>query len=85
LIERIELIYELWFSAFIKLSIKRELGTVGAAFPAVPLTKGRVRFCVSASHTKEMLDQALEVINEIGDQVAIKYSKTPKTDVNIVY
>jgi len=37
--------------------VKRGVATVGVGFPATPLVEGRVRFCVSASHTKEMLDQ----------------------------
>lgn len=63
----------------------RGIGTVGAAWPATSLTTGRVRFCVSASHTKEMLDKALEVMDRIGDEVAIKYAKKPKNSVKIVY
>ncbi len=65
--------------------MEKGIGTVGAAFPATSLTTGRVRFCVSASHTKEMLDKALQVMDEIGDEVAIKYSKNSKPNVNIVY
>ncbi len=65
--------------------MKKGIGTVGAAFPATSLTTGRVRFCVSASHTKEMLDKALEVMDEIGDKVGIKYNSQPKSNVNIVY
>lgn len=36
--------------------IKRGVATVGVGFPATPLVEGRTRFCISASHTKEMLD-----------------------------
>jgi hypothetical protein len=32
-----------------------------------------------------MLDKALEVMDEIGDKVAIKYNSQPKSNVNIVY
>ena len=72
-------------SAVVRTAFTKGIGTVGAAFPATPLTTGRVRFCVSASHTKEMLDKALRVMDEIGDQVAIKYSKQTKSCEKIIY
>ena len=41
--------------------LKRGVAVVTVGFPATPLVLGRVRFCLSASHTREMLD---EVKNE---------------------
>ena len=35
---------------------KAGVATVGVGFPATPLVEARIRFCLSASHTKEMLD-----------------------------
>ena len=35
---------------------KRGIAIVGVGFPATPLVQGRIRFCLSAAHTKEMLD-----------------------------
>jgi len=32
------------------------IATVGVGFPATPLMQGRIRFCLSAAHTKEQLD-----------------------------
>lgn len=52
---------------------EKGLGLIGAGYPATPLSTGRVRFCISAAHTKEMLDRALEVMDEIGDKIGIKY------------
>lgn len=43
--------------------IKRGVATVGVGFPATPLVEGRTRFCISASHTKEMLDH----VRKLGD------------------
>jgi len=37
--------------------LKRNVAVVTVGFPATPLVLGRVRFCLSASHTKEMLDE----------------------------
>jgi serine palmitoyltransferase len=33
----------------------------------------RVRFCISASHTREDLQWALDELNEIGELLMIKY------------
>ena len=33
------------------------IATVGVSFPAVPIHQSRMRFCVSAAHSKEMLDK----------------------------
>jgi len=50
------------------------VAVVGAGFPATSLITARVRFCLSAAHTKKMLDQALEATSYIGDKIWIKYS-----------
>ncbi len=36
--------------------LKRGCAVVTVGFPATALTDSRVRFCISAGHTKEMLD-----------------------------
>lgn len=61
--------------AFTSQALKMGVATIGAGFPATPLIESRVRFCISAAHTKEMLDQVIEVTDRIGDELAIKYSK----------
>ncbi len=55
--------------------LKRGIAVVTVGFPATRLTESRVRFCLSASHTKEMLDKALEAIDEVGDLLYMKYSR----------
>jgi serine palmitoyltransferase len=45
------------FRAFNREMLKRGVAVVTVGFPATPLVLGRVRFCLSASHTKEMLDE----------------------------
>jgi serine palmitoyltransferase len=37
--------------------IKRGVASVSVGFPATRITESRSRFCISASHTKEMLDK----------------------------
>ena len=36
--------------------LKRKIGVVAVGYPAVPLVESRVRVCLSAAHTREMID-----------------------------
>jgi len=47
---------------------------VVVAYPATPLVTSRVRFCLSASHTKEDIDTVLRACDEIGDLLDLKQS-----------
>ncbi|THH12860.1 hypothetical protein EW146_g7298 [Bondarzewia mesenterica] len=47
--------------------------TVVVAYPATPLVTSRVRFCVSASHTKDDIDTVLRACDEIGDALDLKH------------
>ncbi|XP_020245393.1 long chain base biosynthesis protein 2d-like [Asparagus officinalis] len=53
--------------AFSRECLIREVAVVVVAYPAVPLLLNRARFCISASHSREDLVKALEVISKIGD------------------
>ncbi|GBN17948.1 Serine palmitoyltransferase 2 [Araneus ventricosus] len=44
---------------FVRQLLKRGIATVGVGFPATSLTTARARFCISAAHTKEMLDECV--------------------------
>jgi len=46
---------------------------VVVAYPATPLVTSRVRFCVSAAHTKEDIDTVLKACDEIGDVLDLKH------------
>jgi glycine C-acetyltransferase len=46
------------------------MGT-GIAFPTVPEGKARVRTIVTATHTREELDRALEVLQQVGKRMGI--------------
>ncbi|NWH16632.1 SPTC2 palmitoyltransferase, partial [Grus americana] len=61
--------------AFGREMLKRNIGVVVVGFPATPIIESRARFCLSAAHTKEMLDTALKEINEVGDLLQLKYSR----------
>jgi len=46
------------------------LGT-GIAFPTVPEGKARIRTIMTATHTRQQLDQALDVLKRVGKKMAI--------------
>jgi serine palmitoyltransferase len=62
-------------AAFSRECLKRGLATVVVGFPATPIIESRARFCLSAAHTKEMIDRALRIIDEVGDVLSLKYSR----------
>lgn len=61
------------------------MGLVAVGYPATPPSKARVRFCLSADHTKEQLDQVLEIVNEIGDMTGTKYGTKKFQGLTIEY
>lgn len=61
--------------AFGREMLKRNIGVVVVGFPATPIIESRARFCLSAAHTKEILDTALKQIDEVGDLLQLKYSR----------
>ena len=42
--------------------LERGIAVVTVGFPATPVTGGRVRLCLSAAHTREMLDKVIFVV-----------------------
>lgn len=46
-----------FYSAFSREMLKRNIAVVVVGFPATPIIESRSRFCLSAAHTKEMLDK----------------------------
>nr|VZI33166.1 unnamed protein product [Spirometra erinaceieuropaei] len=61
--------------AFSRLCLERGLGVVIVGFPATALLASRCRFCISAGHTREMLDKALAIIEEVVEEVGIRNSR----------
>ncbi len=51
--------------------LEKGLYVVGLWFPVVPEGTARLRFQISAAHTKEQLDQALKTLKEIGQEMKI--------------
>lgn len=71
--------------AVVRTLTSRNIAVVGVGFPATPIMEGRIRFCLSAAHTKEQLDYALSVIDEISDTLGLKYSRKPRDTRQIEY
>lgn len=55
--------------------LRRKIGIVVVSFPATAMTESRARVCLSAAHTKEMLDKILREIEEFGTISWTKYSR----------
>jgi len=65
-----------------------ELGiaSVGVGYPATEMTEERARFCISAAHTKDMLDRALAAVDVVAERCHVKYSRKHKYQrAQIVY
>ncbi|XP_055944100.1 serine palmitoyltransferase 2-like [Argiope bruennichi] len=72
-------------AAFVRHLLKHGIATVGVGFPATSLTTARARFCISAAHTKEMLDEALSVVETAGRLIMVDYSRKPRSQENVIY
>jgi serine palmitoyltransferase len=62
-------------AAFSRECLKRGLAVVVVGFPATTVILSRARFCISAGHTKEDLDFAVKVLDEVSSLLLLKYSK----------
>ncbi|DBB11426.1 hypothetical protein WJX82_000013 [Trebouxia sp. C0006] len=51
-------------------------------FPATALLSARARVCISASHTREDLDWALQVLDELSERCLIRYNKSSREQYN---
>jgi serine palmitoyltransferase len=69
-------------TAFSRECLRRNLAVVVVGFPATPLLLGRARFCISASHSLEDLEWAVNELDEIGERVSVKYG-TPESAIPV--
>jgi glycine C-acetyltransferase len=51
--------------------LERGLYVVGLWFPVVPEGTARLRFQISAAHTKDQIDQALKILSEVGKEMSL--------------
>ena len=61
-------------AAFSRECFKRNLAVVVVGFPATPLISSRARFCVSAGHTRQDLEFALEQIRDVAEVLKLRYT-----------
>ncbi|CAG9578062.1 unnamed protein product [Danaus chrysippus] len=54
---------------------ERGLATVGVGYPATPLNKARIRFCLSAAHSRAQIDRCLDSIEAVVQEVGLRYSR----------
>ncbi|EJD52014.1 serine palmitoyltransferase 2 [Auricularia subglabra TFB-10046 SS5] len=66
------------------LARKVPVAIVIVAYPATSLTTARVRFCVSAAHTKGDMDELLRACDEIGDVLNLKYNDGERWSIDQV-
>ena len=64
--------------AFSREMLERGIAVVVVGYPATPIITSRVRFCLSAAHTRDDLDFALTQISEVGDRLCLKFGKMKK-------
>ncbi|ODV87977.1 hypothetical protein CANARDRAFT_26147 [[Candida] arabinofermentans NRRL YB-2248] len=60
--------------AFSRMMYEQGVAVVVVGYPATELISSRVRFCISASLTKEDIDKILRVVDVIGDKLYLKFS-----------
>ncbi|WWC88084.1 uncharacterized protein L201_002988 [Kwoniella dendrophila CBS 6074] len=63
---------------------KTPIVVVVVAYPATPLITSRVRFCLSASHTKNDIDLILRACDEVGELLGMKYGKQTMTVEEVI-
>ncbi|XP_030052194.1 serine palmitoyltransferase 3 isoform X1 [Microcaecilia unicolor] len=66
-------------ACFARQMLERKIGVVVVGFPATPMAETRARFCISAVHTREMLDKVLNAVDELGESIQLKHSRHRKS------
>jgi len=56
--------------------LKRNVAVVVVGYPATPLLEARVRFCISAAHTRADLDRCLEAIDEAIGEACVRFKRS---------
>ncbi|GAB5590331.1 serine palmitoyltransferase component [Umbelopsis nana] len=62
--------------AFSRELLKHGIAVCVVGYPATPIITSRARFCLSAAHTKDDIDCAINIISEVGDLLLLKVSQT---------
>lgn len=59
---------------FSRLLLQANVAVVVVGFPATPLLLARARFCISAGHTREELEHAVDKITEVSNILSSRYN-----------
>jgi len=65
---------------FSRRCLARGIAVVVVGFPAVPVLESRARFCVSAAHTRQQLEDAVVQLAAVGREVGILYERSTMRD-----
>lgn len=63
-----------YIAEFSREMLKRDIAVVVVGYPATAIISGRVRFCISASHSLADLKRALDEISVVGGRMRLKVS-----------
>jgi len=63
-------------AAVSRMCLARGVAVVVVGYPAVPILYERVRFCISASHTREQLASVITAFTEIGEKLGLLFERT---------
>lgn len=63
-------------AGFSRLCYERGVAVVVVGNPAVPVLYERVRFCISAAHTRDQLSKALDAIVEVSKQLGVLFDRS---------
>ncbi|CAK0891542.1 unnamed protein product [Prorocentrum cordatum] len=61
---------------FSRACLERGIAVVIVGYPAVPVLYERVRFCISASHTRQQLAEVVSTVTEIGRSIGVLFEKS---------
>jgi 7-keto-8-aminopelargonate synthetase-like enzyme len=61
---------------FSRACLERGIAVVIVGYPAVPVLYERVRFCISASHTRQQLAEVVGTVTEIGRSIGVLFEKS---------
>jgi len=63
--------------------LRRGVAVVVVGFPATPLLTARMRVCISASHSRDDLDFALEMFDELADVCRLRYASLTDNESHV--
>lgn len=62
-------------AAFSRMCLERKLAVVVVGYPATPVISSRVRFCLSAAHTRHDIDGIIRIVDYVGKTLMLNIIK----------